>query len=81
LITLADICAEEGLWFHVDGAFGAVAAISERLKPIVAGMERADSIGFDLHKWFYLPFECACVLVRDSELHRQTFRNDKKISS
>lgn len=73
LITLADICAEEGLWFHVDGAFGAVAAISERLKPIVAGMERADSIGFDLHKWFYLPFECACVLVRDAEIHRQTF--------
>lgn len=73
LSALADFCAEEHLWFHVDGAFGAVAAISETLRPIVAGLERADSIGFDLHKWLYLPFECACVLVRDAELHRQTF--------
>ena len=73
LTALADLCAEEDLWFHVDGAFGAIAAISDVLKPLVAGMERADSIGFDLHKWLYLPFECACVLVRDAELHRQTF--------
>jgi glutamate/tyrosine decarboxylase-like PLP-dependent enzyme len=73
LTALADLCAEEDLWFHVDGAFGAIAAISDKLRPIVAGMERADSIGFDLHKWLYLPFECACVLVRDVELHRQTF--------
>ncbi len=73
LTALADLCAEEDLWFHVDGAFGAIAAISETLRPIVAGMERADSIGFDLHKWLYLPFECACVLVRDAELHRKAF--------
>lgn len=73
LTALADLCAEESLWFHVDGAFGAIAAISDVLKPIVKGMERADSIGFDLHKWLYLPFECACVLVRDAELHEKTF--------
>lgn len=73
LTALADLCAEEGLWFHVDGAFGAIAAISDVLRPIVKGMERADSIGFDLHKWLYLPFECACVLVRDAELHEKTF--------
>ena len=73
LDSLADFCAAEGLWFHVDGAFGAWAYASEALRPQVAGMERADSLGFDLHKWGYLPFECACVLVRDAELHRATF--------
>lgn len=73
LDALADFCAEEGLWFHVDGAFGALAYLSERLRPRLAGMERADSLGFDLHKWGYLPFECACVLVRDADAHRAAF--------
>lgn len=73
LEALADFCGEEGLWFHVDGAFGAMAYLSERLRSQLAGMERADSIGFDLHKWGYLPFECACVLIRDPELHRAAF--------
>lgn len=73
LAALADFCAAEGLWFHVDGAFGAWAYASDALRPRVAGMERADSLAFDLHKWGYLPFECACVLVRDAELHRATF--------
>ncbi|HEV3051656.1 MAG TPA: pyridoxal-dependent decarboxylase, partial [Longimicrobium sp.] len=73
LAALADFCAAEGLWFHVDGAYGAWAYTSDALRPRVAGMERADSLGFDLHKWGYLPFECACVLVRDAEIHRSTF--------
>ncbi|HEX6040503.1 pyridoxal phosphate-dependent decarboxylase family protein [Longimicrobium sp.] len=73
LAALADFCAAEGLWFHVDGAFGAWAYTSDALRPMVAGMERADSLGFDLHKWGYLPFECACVLVRDPALHRAAF--------
>ncbi|HEX6372360.1 MAG TPA: pyridoxal-dependent decarboxylase [Longimicrobium sp.] len=73
LSALADFCAAEGLWFHVDGAFGAWAYASDALRPRVAGMERADSLAFDLHKWGYLPFECACVLVRDAELHRGAF--------
>jgi aromatic-L-amino-acid decarboxylase len=73
LAALADFCAAEGLWFHVDGAYGAWAYTSDALRPRVAGMERADSLAFDLHKWGYLPFECACVLVRDAELHRAAF--------
>jgi aromatic-L-amino-acid decarboxylase len=73
LATLADLCERESLWFHIDGAFGALAYLSPTLRPIVAGLERADSIGFDLHKWGSLPFECACVLVRDPELHRAAF--------
>jgi aromatic-L-amino-acid/L-tryptophan decarboxylase len=73
LAALADLCGREGLWFHVDGAFGALAAISERLKPLVSGMERADSIAFDLHKWLYMPYDVGCVLVRDREAHRRPF--------
>ena len=73
LSALADLCAREQLWFHVDGAFGALAYLSAELRPQVAGLDRADSLGFDLHKWGYLPFECACVLVRDPAVHRDAF--------
>ncbi len=73
LDALADLCAAESLWFHVDGAFGALARLSPELAPIVRGMERADSLAFDLHKWMYLPYEIACFLVRDPEVHRATF--------
>ena len=73
LNALADFCASENLWFHVDGAFGAVAAISPVLRPLVRGMERADSVAFDLHKWMYVPYDIGCVLVRSEESHRATF--------
>lgn len=73
LESLADIAQQHGTWFHVDGAFGAWARISPALKPLVAGLERADSIGLDLHKWVYLPFGTACVVVRDAEAHRAAF--------
>lgn len=73
LDALADFCSAESLWFHVDGAAGALAALVPALAPLMRGMERADSVAFDLHKWMYLPYEIACVLVRDPELHRATF--------
>ena len=73
LSTLADICAEEKLWFHVDGAFGAIAALSDRLRPLVKGMERADSIAFDLHKWMSVNYDAGCVLVRNPEAHMKSF--------
>jgi aromatic-L-amino-acid decarboxylase len=73
LMALADLAARESLWFHVDGAFGALAYLSDALRPALAGMERADSIAFDLHKWGSMPFECACVLVRDPAIHRAAF--------
>ena len=73
LDALADLCAAEQLWFHVDGAFGALARLVPALAPIVKGMERADSLAFDLHKWMYLPYEIACVLVRDRAMHEAAF--------
>lgn len=73
LAAIAEFCQRENLWFHVDGAFGALAYLSDKLRPQVAGLELADSLGFDLHKWADLPFECACVLVRDPKVHKATY--------
>src|ERR1051326_4668918 len=73
LAALAELCAEQRLWFHVDGAFGALAALSDTLRPLVAAQARADSLAFDLHKWMYLPYDVGCVLVRDPEAHRRPF--------
>jgi aromatic-L-amino-acid decarboxylase len=73
LPALAKICRQEGLWLHVDGAFGAIAALDPELRPLTAGMEQADSLAFDLHKWLSVPHEAGCVLVRDEAAHRGTF--------
>lgn len=73
LDALADICEAENLWFHIDGAFGAIAALSPDFKDVLSGMERADSLAFDLHKWMYMPYEAGCVLIRDSEAHHRSF--------
>jgi glutamate/tyrosine decarboxylase-like PLP-dependent enzyme len=73
LARLADVCAAEGLWFHVDGAFGSLVALSPALRSRVAGIERADSIAFDFHKWLHAPYATGCLLVRDGELHRRSF--------
>jgi aromatic-L-amino-acid decarboxylase len=73
LNALADICEQEDLWFHVDGAIGAVAMLAKNVKPKLIGIERADSIGLDLHKWMHIPFEAGCVIVRSEKSHRNTF--------
>ena len=73
LDTLAGVCQQEGLWFHVDGAFGAWAALAPGARDQVAGLERADSLAFDLHKWMYMPYEIGCVLVQHEREHRQAF--------
>lgn len=73
LERLSELCRGLDLWFHVDGAIGAMARLSERLHPLVSGLERADSLAFDLHKWGYLPFSAACLLVRDGDAHRRAF--------
>ena len=76
LADLADLCRREDLWFHVDGAFGALAAFSPVLRPLLAGLERADSVAFDFHKWGHVPYDAGFLLVRDAELHRRTFGSE-----
>ena len=71
--AVADVAAQAKLWFHVDGAFGATACLSPRLRPLLAGIERADSLAFDFHKWAQVPYDAGCVLVRDPALHIATF--------
>lgn len=73
LDELADVANNYKLWYHIDGAFGAWAYLSQELRPKLQGMSRADSLAFDLHKWGYQPIEVACVLIRNSEAHRTTF--------
>jgi len=73
LAALAALCRREGLWFHVDGAIGAVAVLADSVRPRLAGIERADSIALDLHKWMHMPFEAGCVLVRDADAHHRAF--------
>jgi glutamate/tyrosine decarboxylase-like PLP-dependent enzyme len=76
LAGLAAFCRAERLWFHIDGAIGALAGISPALKPLFAGIEQADSIAFDFHKWLQIPYDCGGFLVRDAQLLHQTFATD-----
>jgi aromatic-L-amino-acid/L-tryptophan decarboxylase len=73
LNALADICRENDLWFHVDGAIGAIAVLADNVRPQLSGIERADSIALDLHKWLHIPFEAGCALIRSEKAHRHTF--------
>ena len=73
LDELADLCERENLWLHVDGAYGAAAALCERGRKLLAGIERADSLSLDPHKWLFQPFEIGCVLLRDASLLKKTF--------
>jgi len=73
LTAIADFCEREDLWFHIDGAIGAVAVLADNVRGQLAGIERADSIALDLHKWMHIPFEAGCVLVRDAAAHRDAF--------
>ncbi|HET9148034.1 MAG TPA: pyridoxal-dependent decarboxylase, partial [Acetobacteraceae bacterium] len=65
LAALAEVARREGMWFHVDAAFGALAALSPRLKPSLAGIELADSVAFDFHKWAQVQYDAGCILVRE----------------
>ncbi len=71
LVELAAISRESGAWFHVDGAYGALAAIAE--PALFAGLDLADSISLDPHKWLYQPLDCGCLLYRDAGAARRAF--------
>jgi len=71
--AIADVCEREGLWLHVDGAYGGIAALTDELHPLFAGIERADSVALDPHKWLYTPHSGGAVLVRDQRQLAQAF--------
>ncbi len=73
LAALAELAEREGLWLHVDGAFGALAWLCAEERDALEGLQRADSLAFDLHKWMYLPSDVGCVLVRDPATLERAF--------
>jgi aromatic-L-amino-acid decarboxylase len=73
LTALADVAHREELWFHVDGAYGALAMLAPEIAPRLDGIQRADSLAFDFHKWGQVPYDAGFVLVRDGRLHHDTF--------
>ena len=73
LVALADLADKYKLWYHIDGAYGALAGILDSLKTEYKGMERADSVAIDFHKWLYVPFEGGCTLVRSWDKLRRTY--------
>lgn len=73
LTKLADVAREFGLWFHIDGAYGAPANLDERKRPLFAGIDLADSVSLDAHKWLYVPMDAGCLLFRDVTAARAAF--------
>jgi glutamate/tyrosine decarboxylase-like PLP-dependent enzyme len=73
LPALADVCRERGVWLHVDAAYGGFAALSARGREALQGIEQADSVTLDPHKWLYQPFECGSLLVRNGHLLKNAF--------
>ena len=73
LADLAGVCTAEGLWLHVDAAYGGFAALTAKGRAALAGIDRADSVTLDPHKWLYQPMECGCVLIRDGARLERTF--------
>lgn len=76
LTEIADVAAEFGLWFHVDGAYGAPGVLDQRKKDLFAGLERADSVSLDPHKWLYVPVDAGCLLFRDAESAMAAFSTE-----
>lgn len=73
LEQIARICSDKGLWFHADGACGAVGAMLPEKQHLYKGLDLADSVTLDPHKWLYIPYECGCLLVKDRDKLRRTF--------
>ncbi len=73
LHAIADLCAREKIWMHVDAAYGGFAVLAPRGREALAGLERADSVTLDPHKWLYVPFECGCLIARDPNRLKAAF--------
>jgi aromatic-L-amino-acid decarboxylase len=73
LLEIARVAQEYGLWFHVDGAYGALASLDQSKRALFEGMEQADSLSLDAHKWLYAPIDCGCLLFSDPARARAAF--------
>src|SRR5215813_6907587 len=73
LEAVADVAKEFGLWFHIDGAYGALGALDETKRSLFRGIERTDSVSLDPHKWLYTPVDCGCILFHDEKIVRAAF--------
>lgn len=73
LMDIAELCGEQSLWFHVDAAYAGFAALTQRGKASLRGIERADSVTLDPHKWLFVPFECGCLLAREPRRLEEAF--------
>ena len=73
LVPIADFCEAEGIWLHVDAAYGGFAILTERGKALLGDMKRADSIGLDAHKWFFQPFEAGALIVKNAKCLEDAF--------
>jgi glutamate/tyrosine decarboxylase-like PLP-dependent enzyme len=73
MVELLEISRAYGLWFHVDGAYGALGKLDPNYADALRAIEEADSLAFDLHKWLYVPYEVGCTLIRDAKKHRDSF--------
>jgi len=71
--TLAGIAQAEQLWLHIDGAFGALGVLNDSLRPRLTGLQRADSLAFDFHKWLHVNYDAGFILMRSEEHHRSAF--------
>ncbi len=81
LPELAEFCRAQGLWLHVDGAYGAAALLCEETRPVLRGLELADSLAVDPHKWLFQPYEIGCALVRDAGQLHDAFRTTAEYMS
>lgn len=78
LAAIQAVCEHERLWLHVDAAFGGTAVLLEEYRPVLAGINQADSLAFDFHKWFQVPYSVGALLVKDGELHQAAFSERKE---
>lgn len=81
LPAIAAFCREEGIWLHIDGCIGALMAIAPKGAQLVRGLDQADSLAMDLHKWLHAPFDVGCILMRDRTLHLSTFSEEAEYLS
>lgn len=71
--AIADVCTAEGIWLHVDGAYGGTAAVVPELRHVLAGVDRADSLVVNPHKWLFVPIDCSAAYTRHPQVLRQAF--------